>query len=220
MPERGRGARRRLILPLCCYRLGMREPKAPDRNEAEESLARPVEAGAVTGADDGQVAQEGRRSSGRRSVGGVLQSCLTWLQAAVAISLLVVAAVVLVRTVVTFLDQPGNYPASLISALDGILVVIIIVDVLHTVITHLRDAEVPVKPFLVIGVLAGIRDVLSASARLELIGHQSTLDFNQSVIELGVGVAVVLVLLGGLLLLRFASEPAEPSEPSGTAKEV
>lgn len=127
------------------------------------------------------------------------------LQGAVATSLVVVAVVVLVRTLVTFLGEPGNYPTSLISALDGILVVIILVDILHTVITHLHDVRVPLRPFLVIGVLAGIRDILSASARLELTGHQSPVNFNQSVIELGVGVGVVVVLLAGLVILGFAS---------------
>lgn len=136
----------------------------------------------------------------------MLQVGLIVLQGAIAISLLVVAVVVLVRTLVTFLGEPGAYPTSLISALDGILVVIILVDILHTVVTHLRDVRVPLRPFLVIGVLAGIRDILSASARLELTGHQSSVNFNQSVIELGVGVGVVVVLLAGLVILGFASK--------------
>lgn len=55
----------------------------------------------------------------------------------IAISLLIVAGVVLVRTVVSFLDDPDGYPASFITALDGILVVIVLVDILHTVIAHL-----------------------------------------------------------------------------------
>ncbi|MHB8506177.1 MAG: phosphate-starvation-inducible PsiE family protein [Acidimicrobiales bacterium] len=156
----------------------------------------------------------GRRSAegagqAHRSGVGMLHLGVTVLQAAVAVSLLIVAGVVLVRTLVTFLDQPASYPTSLISALDGILVVIIIVDILHTVVTHLRDTRVPVKPFLVIGVLAGIRDVLSASARLELTGHQSSIDFSQSVIELGVGVGVVVVLLAGLVVLRVAADSSE-----------
>lgn len=199
------------------YRFGMGEPEGLDRSGTKRS-APALAAG--SGADhsnatDGHEAQGGLQprdsiqSRGRHSSAEILQGCLTLLQGAVAVSLLVVAAVVLVRTLVTFLDQPGNYPTSLISALDGILVVIIIVDILHTVVTHLRDTRVPVKPFLVIGVLAGIRDVLSASARLELTGHQSTVNFNQSVIELGVGVGVVLVLLAGLVMLRFASGPSD-----------
>ncbi len=129
------------------------------------------------------------------------------LQAAVAVALFVVGGVVLVRTLIDFLDSPGNYPASIVSALDGILVVVIVVDILHTVLTHLRSATFPVRPFLIIGMLAGVRDILSASARLTLTGREGNTSFSQSIIELGIGVGVVVALLVGLLLLRAAAEP-------------
>ena len=135
------------------------------------------------------------------------------LQIAVALALFLVGAVVLVRTMVDFLEKPSAYPASIINALDGILVVIIVVDILHTVVTHLRSATIPLRPFLVIGVLAGVRDILSASARLSLTARQSSTSFNQSIIELGVGVGVVLVLLAGLLVLRVGTHPGEDDAP-------
>jgi len=107
---------------------------------------------------------------------------------------------------VDFLEKPGAYPASIIDALDGILVVIIVVDILHTVVTHLRSASIPLRPFLVIGVLAGVRDILSASARLSLTARQSSKSFVQTIVELGVGVGVVFVLSAGLLMLRIAAQ--------------
>jgi uncharacterized membrane protein (DUF373 family) len=131
------------------------------------------------------------------------------LQIAVALALFVVGGVVLVRTMVDFLSKPSNYPSSIVSALDGILVVIIVVDILHTVLTHLRSATIPVRPFLVIGILAGVRDILSASARLTLAGRENSTSFTQSIVELGVGVGVVVVLLAGLLLLREATKAGE-----------
>lgn len=140
-----------------------------------------------------------------------LQGSLEIVQVAVAIALFIVAGVVLVRTLVNFLDSPGSYPGSIVNALDGILVVIILVDILHTVLAHLRDANFPVRPFLVIGILAGVRDVLSASARLTL-GRANPTVFHQTLVELGVGVGVVLVLLGGLVVLRLAAGAHTPDE--------
>jgi len=66
-----------------------------------------------------------------------------------------------------------------------------------------------VRPFLVIGILAGVRDILSASARLTLSGTLSKAEFNDTLIALGVGVGVVVFLLFGLVLLRFSGHTDE-----------
>jgi hypothetical protein len=79
--------------------------------------------------------------------------------------------------------------------------VIILLDIVHTVFRHLREAAFPVRPFLVIGILAGVRDILSASAHLTLSTNISSRDFTQTLITLGVGVGLVLGLLVGLFIL-------------------
>jgi uncharacterized membrane protein (DUF373 family) len=140
---------------------------------------------------------------------GKLNGGVEVLQLAIALALFIIGGVVLVRTMIDFLGHPNAYPGSIVSALDGVLVVIIVVDILHTILTHLRSATVPVRPFLVIGILAGVREILSASARLTLTSHETPTFFTESIVELGVGVAVVLVLIGGLYMLRLAARPGE-----------
>ncbi len=135
-------------------------------------------------------------------------SAITWMivviEYAIVISLLTVAAVVLVRTVVNFFDQWSGFPGTVVGAIDGILVVIILLDIVHTVFRHLRTSVFPVRPFLVIGILAGVRDILSASAHLTLSAHLTDVDFHNTLISLGVGVGVVVFLLIGLFVLRFS----------------
>lgn len=131
------------------------------------------------------------------------------IEYAIVISLLVVAGVVLVRTVANFLDQWSAFPGTVVGAIDGILVVIILLDIVHTVFRHLRSWTFAVRPFLIIGILAGVRDILSASAHLTLSSHLSTSDFHDTLIGLGVGVGVVVFLLFGLLLLRFSGHNDE-----------
>jgi uncharacterized membrane protein (DUF373 family) len=115
-----------------------------------------------------------------------------------------VAGIVLVRTVVSFLRYGSSFPDAVVSSIDGILVVIIILDIAHTVFGHLRSSTFPVRPFLVIGILAGVRDILSASAHLTLSGPVTQRSFYDTLISLGVGVGVVVFLLLGLLILRFS----------------
>ena len=131
------------------------------------------------------------------------------IEYAIVVSLLMVAGVVLVRTVVNFLDQWNGFPDSVVGAVDGILVVIILLDIAHTVFGHLRSWAFTVRPFLVIGILAGVRDILSASAHLTLSAHLTTSNFKETLVELAVGVGVVVFLLLGLLLLGFSGHSDE-----------
>ena len=126
-------------------------------------------------------------------------------------SLLLVAGIVLVRTVISFLSHWSAFPQTVVGAIDGILVVIILLDIAHTVFGHLRSSVFPVRPFLVIGILAGVRDILSASAHLTLTSLTTT-DLYDTLISLGVGVGVVVFLLVGLLLLGLSGHNDEDEE--------
>ena len=114
------------------------------------------------------------------------------------------STIVLVRTLVDFLLHWGDFPQSVVAAIDGILVVIILLDIAHTVFGHLRESVIPVRPFLVIGILAGVRDILSASAHLTLSSSLSAANFNETLISLGVGLGVVVFIILGLLILRWS----------------
>jgi uncharacterized membrane protein (DUF373 family) len=127
------------------------------------------------------------------------------LQYAIALVLLVLAAVVLVRSFADFLGSWGGYPQTLISAVDGVLVVIILVDIMRTVLTHLEGWAFPFRPFLVIGIIAAVRDILAVSTRLTLSSGGTTvgeIPVTQSLIELATSAGVVLILAVALFLTR------------------
>jgi uncharacterized membrane protein (DUF373 family) len=136
---------------------------------------------------------------------------IIFIEYAIVSSLLLVAGIVLVRTVISFLSHWSAFPQTVVGAIDGILVVIILLDIAHTVFGHLRSSVFPVRPFLVIGILAGVRDILSASAHLTLTSLTTT-DLYDTLISLGVGVGVVVFLLVGLLLLGLSGHNDEDEE--------
>jgi uncharacterized membrane protein (DUF373 family) len=131
-----------------------------------------------------------------------LRHAVDAVQYGVALVLLVVAVVVLIRTASDFLTAQSDYPQNLISALDGVLVVIIVVDVLRTVLTHFEGSGFPLQPFLIIGIISAVRDILSVSARLALQGPVSGASFERLAIELGVSSGVALALAGALVLTQ------------------
>src|SRR5487761_160327 len=137
-----------------------------------------------------------------------LRHAVDAVQYGVALTLLLIAVVVLIRTAVSFIDSQTSYPQSLISAIDGVLIVIIVVDVLRTVLTHFEGSGFPLRPFLIIGILSAVRDILSVSARLALQGPVSGAGFERLAIELGVSSAVALALTGALVLTRVSEASA------------
>ena len=143
--------------------------------------------------------------------GTALHRSVDAVQYGVALVLLLIAVVVLVRTVGDFLGSQSSYPQSLISAIDGVLIVIIVVDVLRTVLTHFEGSGFPLRPFLIIGIISAVRDILSVSARLALQGPVSGAGFERLAIELGVSSAVALSLAGAMVLTRISDRtvPAE-----------
>jgi uncharacterized membrane protein (DUF373 family) len=134
----------------------------------------------------------------------IVRLLMTIIEYAIVVSLLFVAGDVLVRSLVDFSRSHTTLAQSVITAVDGILVVIILLDIAQTVFGNLRSFTFPVRPFIVIGILAGVRDILSASAHLTLNTDMTSSEFRDTLISLGVGVGVVTFLLLGLLILRFA----------------
>ena len=151
------------------------------------------------------VSTEEGRAHPSLDTNAVIKWLIVAIEYAIVASLLTVASIVLVRTLITFLSHWGSFPQTVVAAIDGILVVIILLDIAHTVFGHLRASVFPVRPFLIIGILAGVRDILSASAHLTLSGTLSQEQFRDTLISLGVGVGVVVSLLLGLLVLRFST---------------
>ncbi len=84
-----------------------------------------------------------------------------------------------------------------LTALDNALVLFILAEVLHTVRITFRDRELNAEPFLVIGLIAGIRRVLVLTASSE----QNFTFANQGV-ELIVLIALILVMAFAILIWR------------------
>jgi uncharacterized membrane protein (DUF373 family) len=148
--------------------------------------------------------------------GTPLRGFIDLIQYGVALVLIVLAAVVLVRSFIDFISSWSGYPQTLISAVDGVLVVIILVDIMRTVLTHLEGWGFPFRPFLVIGIIAAVRDILAVSTRLTLSSggpSAGSSSIPQSLLELGTSAGVVLVLAVALFLTR--GQDVQPESGSG-----
>ena len=75
-------------------------------------------------------------------------------------------------------------------------------ELFSTVVSHFREGGFQLKPFLIIGIVSGVRHVLTAGARTALDTH-----FNKIMIELGVNTGIVVGLVVALVLVHRSERP-------------
>lgn len=120
----------------------------------------------------------------------------------VALVLIGVAVAGLYNTVDSLLHSHGaEFGTVATNAVNGVLFVVIVLEIFRTLVNHLEAGGFQLRPFLVIGVISAVRHIL-------LVGAQSISDethvFNHTQIELGVNAGVALVLVIALVLLHRA----------------
>jgi uncharacterized membrane protein (DUF373 family) len=136
---------------------------------------------------------------------------------AISLLLLGIAAVVLYRTTSDFVTSSHIFPAGVTTAINGVLFVIIVMEILTTVAAHFEGAGFQLKPFLVIGIISAVRHILTVGAQLSLAGEGTTSHLHNALLELGVNAGVVLALVLALVLVRRTE--TETSPPTGVVDE-
>jgi uncharacterized membrane protein (DUF373 family) len=124
---------------------------------------------------------------------------------AVAAVLLILAGMVLYDTITNLVGQDTTFANRVINCINGVLFVVIVMELLHTVLAHFERGGFQLQPFLIIGIISAVRHILTIGARLTLTDVGADV-FRHSQIELGVNTGVVLGLAISLLLVRH-SEP-------------
>ncbi|CAN5737492.1 phosphate-starvation-inducible PsiE family protein [soil metagenome] len=107
----------------------------------------------------------------------------------------------------------GTLTDLILEFLDGLLLVFIITELIHTVRAVIDERVLVAEPFLIVGIVAAIRRliVISAEAK-DLLG---TPEFSDAMFEIGLLTGSVLFLAGAIFLLRSTvrSEPSSVHEP-------
>jgi uncharacterized membrane protein (DUF373 family) len=97
----------------------------------------------------------------------------------------------------------GTLPENVIELLDGLLLVLLIIEVLYTVQVSFRSHTLAAEPFVIVGLIAVVRRLLVLTAELpHLLEKGDPGLFNQVSIELALLALLILSLVGSLVLLR------------------
>ena len=99
------------------------------------------------------------------------------------------------------------FPLGMIQAINDILFVVIILEIMRTVIVRFTDGIFQLDNFLIIGVIAAVRHILTVGASLTMEKEKTTEYFNRALTEMGVNTGIVLALVFALFLSRAARKP-------------
>ena len=132
-------------------------------------------------------------------------------------AVLAVSAFALLISAARGLTEIADIGASevVIEVLDRLLLVFIVVELLFAVRVILGKREVIAEPFLIVGIIASIKEIIVLSVKAaDYVGKDDR--FMHSIIEVGVLGVLVLVLATAAILLRAKErEPAEGKDDAG-----
>ncbi|GAA0641664.1 hypothetical protein GCM10009535_18670 [Streptomyces thermocarboxydovorans] len=157
---------------------------------------------------------------------GVLQLVEDGIHLVIAGLLVLLAGLLtveVVRDLVDALQGPYRAETVVLSALDNGLVLFIVAELLHTVRLTIRNRTLDAEPFLVVGLIAGIRKVLIVTAEAE-----KSFRWKVEGIELLVLAGLILVMAAAVYVWRRSTRPGDyfplqearrspPPEPSPTS---
>jgi uncharacterized membrane protein (DUF373 family) len=133
----------------------------------------------------------------------VLEHAQDAVMVIVGIMLIVLAGVLLVSGIVGFASGSSG-PVSLAAPglIDRILLVLILVEIVHTVVLSLRTHHLAARPFIVVGLVAVIRRILFVLTPTPGVKQVGTS-------ELALLIAMVAVFVAGLIAVGRFAEPSE-----------
>lgn len=144
-------------------------------------------------------------------VAAALQHVENGFYVLVAVALAFAGAALFVNAIYQFAVGIGEHPlkTGILDVLDGLLLVFIVSELLHTVRTVIDDRTLRSEPFLIVGIVAVIRRLIVISAEAaDFVGDPR---FTDLMIEMGVLVGAALGLGVTIFLLRHG--PSEPVAP-------
>ena len=137
------------------------------------------------------------------------------------VCLLGIAIAALYFSVARVFETSPFFPTGMIQSINDILFIIIILEILRTVVARYTDGVFQLQNFLIIGVIAAVRHILTVGASMTLASGKSQNDFDRAVIELGVSAGIVVALVFAIFLSKasnnFPADGFKRSRNSGSS---
>ena len=124
--------------------------------------------------------------------------------AVLAIALLVIGVGAFFFSIKRLFETAPFFPNGMIQGVNDILFIVIILEILRTVISRFTDGVYQLDKFLIIGVIAAVRHILTVGASLTLESGKSNEAFDRAIYEMGLNALIVVSLVFAIFLSKNA----------------
>jgi len=148
---------------------------------------------------------------------GFLEDVVYW---AIAVVLIVGSVALLVAQFNTMLGL-RSAPAKVVmlEVLDGLLLIFIFVELLYAVRSCLRSREIVAEPFIIVGILACIKEIVVLSVEAATLLKDGP-QFSRAIVEVAVlGVAVLVLAVAAFVLRERQRDNSDPAEENARDEE-
>ena len=124
--------------------------------------------------------------------------------AILALSLFVIGLGAFYYSIKRLIETTPFFPNGMIQGVNDILFIVIILEILRTVISRFTDGVYQLDKFLIIGVIAAVRHILTVGASLTLESSKSDSAFERALFEMGLNALIVIALVFAIFLSKAA----------------
>jgi uncharacterized membrane protein (DUF373 family) len=124
--------------------------------------------------------------------------------AVLALALFIIAIGAFFFSLKRLFDTAPFFPNGMIQGVNDILFIVIILEILRTVISRFTDGVYQLDKFLIIGVIAAVRHILTVGASLTLESGKSNDLFRRAIYEMGLNAGIVVFLVFAIYLSKAA----------------
>jgi uncharacterized membrane protein (DUF373 family) len=124
--------------------------------------------------------------------------------AVLALALLAIGIGAFFFSVKRLFETSPFFPNGMIQGVNDILFIVIILELLRTVISRFTDGVYQLDKFLIIGVIAAVRHILTVGASLTLESGKSDTAFERAIYEMGLNAGIVVALVFAFFLSKSA----------------
>ncbi len=129
----------------------------------------------------------------------------------------VTAVVILLSTAGVFIDaiRMGALIPRSVQILDALLLVLMIVEILHTIRVSIIQHSLQAEPFLIVALIAGVRRILILTVEAARFLSDKPDQFHRVLLEMGVLTVYFVVIVGSIVLIRRVAPPGAGGATSG-----
>ena len=129
--------------------------------------------------------------------------------AVLAIALFAIGVGAFIFSIKRLLETAPFFPNGMIQGVNDILFIVIILEILRTVISRFTDGVYQLDKFLIIGVIAAVRHILTVGASLTLESGKSDTAFERAIFEMGLNALIVVALVFAIFMSKSAHRKAK-----------